>query len=165
MIDYNEVRTAVTSGLSEYLGCTVIRSNQNAAPPDYPFVSYTITTSASENNGTYEEWSDGTTRKLIKQTWSITALSNEADESVELAIKAREWLEYAGRKYLSDNGVIVRSVTSITNRDNILSVEYEYKQGFDVVFYLFENVENSINTTGTIEAENIILGGEVTSDI
>ena len=52
---------------------------------------------------------------------------------------------------MKDNGVIVQSVTNITNRDNILTVEYEYKNGFDVVFYLFDETENNIEQSGVIE--------------
>lgn len=151
LIDVDKLRQVVVSGLIEYLGCTVKRTNQNEKPPAYPYVSYTITTLASANKGTYEEHEDGTTRKLLKQTWSITAQSDKDSESVNLALKAREWLDYSGRVYLRSNGVVVQSVTDITNRDNVLTVEYEYKNGFDVVFYLFDETENNINKSGVVE--------------
>lgn len=160
MIDVDKLKQVVVSGLKEYLGCEVIRTNQNAEPPAYPYVSYTITTLASANNGTYEEYTDGTTRKQLKQTWSITAQSNNESESVYLALKAREWLDYAGRVYLKDNGVTVQSVTNVTNRDNILTVEYEYKNGFDVVFYLFDETENNINKSGIVETVELNYNGE-----
>lgn len=151
MIDIENMKNVIPKGLSDFLGCIVIRSNQNKEPPAYPYVSYTITTLASANNGTYEEHEDGTTRKLLKQTWSITAQSDKDSESVNLALKAREWLDYSGRVYLRSNGVVVQSVTDITNRDNVLTVEYEYKNGFDVVFYLFDETENNINKSGVVE--------------
>lgn len=160
MIDVDKLKQVVVSGLKEYLGCEVIRTNQNAEPPAYPYVSYTITTLASANKGTYEEYADGTTRKQVTQTWSITAQSNSESESVKLALKAREWLDYSGRVYLKNNGVIVQSVTNITNRDNILTVEYEYKNGFDVVFYLFDETENNINKSGVIDYADLIFNGE-----
>lgn len=162
LIDVDKLKQVVVSGLKEYLGCEVIRNNQNAEPPAYPYVSYTITTLASANNGTYEEHEDGTTRKQLAQTWSITAQSNSESESVKLALKAREWLDYSGRVYLTNNGVIVQSVTNITNRDNILTVEYEYKNGFDVVFYLFDETENNINKSGVVEDIDLIYNGEKT---
>lgn len=151
MIDIENMKNVIPKGLSDFLGCKVIRSNQNKEPPAYPYVSYTITTLASANNGTYEEHEDGTTRKLLKQTWSITAQSDKDSESVNLALKAREWLDYSGRVYLRRNGVVVQSVTDITNRDNVLTVEYEYKNGFDVVFYLFDETENNINKSGVVD--------------
>ena len=143
MIEYEKLRETVVAGLREYLGCPVVRSNQNEAPPNYPYVSYTITTLLSQNKGTYGVYADGKARKPFTQTWSITIQSKNNVESVTLANKAQEWLDYVGRVYLSDNGVTVQSVGSITNRDNFLTVGYEYRNGFDVVFWLFNEVDNT----------------------
>ena len=107
----------------------------------YPYVSYTVTTFSSANNGTYGEYEDGTDRKPVKQTWSITAQSDNNDESVTLAAKAREWLDHSGNLYLNDKNVIVEKVTNITNRDSIITVDYEYKNGFDVVFVLYDEIK------------------------
>ena len=141
MIDYENIRLIVAKGLKQYLGCQVIRSNQNAEPPAYPYVSYTVTTLASANNGTYGEWDDGKARKAVTSTWSITALSDDNAESVMLAMKAREWLEFVGTTYLNDNKVVVQSVGGITNRDNVLTYDYEYRNGFDCVFWCFDEIE------------------------
>ena len=142
MIDYENMRNIVAKGLKDYLQCPVIRSNQNIEPPAYPYVSYTITTLASENKGTYGEYGDGQDRKPTTQTWSITAQSDTSGEDVTLIMKAREWLERVGSQYLNDNNVIVQSVGNVSNRDNVLTMEYEYKHGFDVVFWLFETAAN-----------------------
>ncbi len=141
MIDYKNIREAVCKGLKNYLKVPVIRNNQNKDPPSYPYVSYTVTTFSSANNGTYGEYEDGTDRKPVKQTWSITAQSDNNDESVTLAVKAREWLDHSGKLYLNDKNVIVEQVTNITNRDSIITVDYEYKNGFDVVFVLFDEIK------------------------
>lgn len=151
MIDYNAMREAVATGLSAYLGCPVVRANQNAAPPAYPYVSYTVTQPMSENKGTYGEYEDGIARKSFTQTWSITALSKDNSESVDLAIKAREWFDFVGTVYLNDNEIIVQSVGMVTNRDNILTVEYEYRNGFDAFFSLDDVVINDLEETGWIE--------------
>lgn len=153
MIDYENMRRITVKGLKNYLGCPVIRNNQNEAPPDYPFVSYTVTTLMRANNGTYGEYSDDVYRKPTAQTWSITAQSDNNSESVNLISKAREWFDRAGTLYLNDNNVIVQSVGSITNRDNVLTVGYEYKNGFDVDFWLFETVEDT--DTEIIETADI----------
>lgn len=146
MIDYENMRETVVKGLKKYLNCPVTRSNQNAEPPRYPYVSYTVTMLMSENKGTYGEYKDGISRKGVTTTWSITAQSNDNSESVALANKAREWLDYVGTKYLNDNGVIVQSVTSVSNRDNVLTYEYEYKNGFDCVFWGFDEVIREVET-------------------
>lgn len=179
MIDYDGIRRVVVKGLREYLNCPVIRSNQNETPPDYPFISYTITTPMSENNGTYGEYEDGTDRKPFTQVWSISALSNDDTESVTLACKTREWFDSVGTLYLNDNNVIIQKIGDITNRDNILTVEYEYKKGFDIVLYLFDTLENpyaneyiEATTIGnsevakepTVEELNEMLGSRLSGD-
>lgn len=155
LVNYEAKRQAVVKGLSAYLGCPVIRTNQTAPQPEYPFVSYTVTTVMGENKGTYEEYEDDTARKTFTQIWSISALSNDSVESVELATKARAWFDFVGTTFLNDNNVIVQSVGSVTNRDNILTVEYEYKNGFDVVFVLDDVVINDLEQTGWIETVKI----------
>lgn len=152
MIDYENLRKTVVRGLKDYLKVPVIRNNQNSEPPPYPFVGYTVITLMSENKGTYGEYSDGKARKPVTTTMSITAYSNKNLESVELANRAREWLDYVGTTYLNDNGVIVQSVGSVTNRDNVLTIGYEYKNGFDCFFWSFDVVD--MPNSGEIEKIN-----------
>ena len=151
MIPYDNLRSVVVKGLRRYLGCPVIRTNQTAEAPPYPYVSYTVTTLMTENKGTYGEYDDGMARKPVNCIWSVTAQSTDNVESVKLANTARDWLAYSGRSYLNNNGVIVQSVGSVGNRDNILTYEYESKNGFDVVFWLFDEVENVAETIETFE--------------
>ncbi len=161
MIDIEGMRETVARGLKAYLGCPVVRANQNAAPPAYPYLSYTVTTPASENRGTYGEYDDGKTAKDFTATMSVTALSDKDIESVTLAVKAREWLDYAGSVYLDDNGVIVESVGALTNRDNILTVNFEYRNGFDVVFSVTSVLENSSKDAGYIETVEYEQTGQI----
>lgn len=150
MIDYKNLRVTVATGLKKYLKCPVVKGNQNKEPPAYPYLSYNITTLMTANNGTYGEYDDGKARKPVTCIWSITAQSDDHIESVTLANKAREWLDYVGTVYLNDNNVIVQSVGNVTNRDNILTAEYEYKNGFDCTFWLFDEVDLPEN--GAIES-------------
>lgn len=151
MIDISNMRTYIVTGLSEYLGVPVIRANQSKEPPHYPYITYTVTTLASENNGTWGQWEDNKDRNAVTQTWSINSLSDNDAESAENAIKAREWLQHIGTYYLNANNIIVQSATSITNRDNVLTVGYEYKNGFDVVFWLYDEVDTTVGANGFIE--------------
>lgn len=157
MIDYEKMRVTVVKGLRAYLDCPVIRSNQTAELPPYPYISYTVTTLMSANRGTYGEWDDGIARKQVTTTWSITALSGDNAESVALAMKAREWLELVGQTYLNDNKVIVQSVGAITNRDNILTYGYEYRNGFDCVFWCHDEVK----MPETEEIKEVVLGDDI----
>lgn len=153
MIEVENTRKTVVRGLKEYLNCPVIRSNQNAEMPKFPYVSYTITTLMSENRGTYGVYDDGKARKPVTTTISFTVQSDNNSESVLLAMKAKEWLDYVGTYYLNENGVIVQSVGSVTNRDNVITIDYEYRNGFDAVFWCFDEVDTPNN--GTIETVEI----------
>lgn len=155
MIDLDFIRSVVVKGLKSYLGIPVIRSNQTGEPPPYPYLSYTITNLLSENNGTWGEYDDGWDRKPVTQTWSITVQSDQASEAMEFAVKAHDWLDRIGTVQLNDSHVIVQSLTGITNRDNMITIEYEYRNGFDMVLWLLSEAESTINQTGTIETAEI----------
>ena len=155
MIDYKQMRTIVNGGLSKYLGIPVIRGNQSVAAPAYPYMITNVTTIASENNGTWQEHEDGKDRKLVRSIWSVTSLSDDWDESVANAIKARDWIEHLGRSILAENGIMVQSTTAITNRDNVLTIEYERLNGFDVIFYVYDVLDNPSATYGTIDSADI----------
>lgn len=152
MVDIKSLRKTVIDGIEKYLGCKVIRSNQNAHLPKYPYGSCTVTTVATANNGTYGEYADGISRKPVNTVISFTFRSDDEIESVTLANEARDWLDCAGTVYLNDNGVIVQSVTSISNRDNVLTVDYEYANGFDCFFWTFDKVENPASKQESIES-------------
>lgn len=151
MIDNEKLRTVVVEGLRDHLNIPVVRGNQNAAPPEYPYLSYNITTLESANNGTWGKYDDGFDRIPVTQTWSVTVQSDKEAESVTLAVKARDFLCHSGTCYLNDNDVIVQSVTNITSRDSLISIEYEYKNGFDAVFWIMNEEENPIEMIGTIK--------------
>ena len=43
--------------------------------------------------------------------------------------------------YLNDHGIVVQNVGAITNRDTLLTIEYEYRKGFDAVLSIMNVVE------------------------
>lgn len=155
MIDYKKMRETVCTGLTDYLGIQVIRGNQTAKAPKLPYATCNITTIAGANNGTWQQHGDGIDRLMVKSIWSFSFLSADYDESVRHAIKAREWLLHTGRTWLSDRGITVQSATDIINRDNILTVAYERKNGFDVVFFVYDEAENPLAFNGTIDTAEI----------
>lgn len=155
MLDLKTIRATLFTGLNEYLGITMIRSDQTASAPAYPYGTGKATTPAAANNGTWQQHEDGIDRLMVRSIWSLSFLSNDYDESVMLATKAREWITHTGRVWLSDRGITVQSATNINNRDNILTVDYESKHGFDVVLYVYDEVESPTATTGTIEHVNV----------
>ena len=155
MIDLDKIQSIVPEGMSKYIGIPVIRGNQTGNAPKYPYMTYNVPTIAGENNGTWQQHDDGIDRLLVRSIWSFTALSDDWMQSVLYATRAREWLSHSGRVLLSDNGITVQSTTEINNRDNILTVEYERKNGFDVVFYVYDKAENPAAKNGYIESVEV----------
>lgn len=151
MIDLDFMESVVAEELETYLTIPVICTNQTGEPPPYPYLSYTITSLLSETGGTWGEYGDGKDRKPALQTWSITVQSDDSAEAVDYALKARDWLGHAGTVYLNDNGVIVQSVGGVTNRDSVIADAYEYRSGFDAVFWLMNETESVKESTGYIE--------------
>lgn len=154
MIDYDKYRPTVAKGLSDHIGVPVIRSDQNAPVNEKDYLTYTITTIAGKNNGTWQKHADGIDRLLVTSIWSFSSISDDWATSVNNAVKAREWITHIGRTALSAAGITVQSATEINNRDNVLTAEYQRKNGFDVVFYVYDSVANP--TTGTIETVDTI---------
>lgn len=155
MIDFDSIRRLIVKGLKDYLKIAVIRSNQAGTPPPYPYLSYTITSPSSQNKGSYGVYSDGLRRKPITQGLSFTIQSDDAIKVMELALKAKDWFEYYGNPYFDEHDIIVQSVSGIANRDNLLTIEYEYRLGFDVVLWLLNEVDSNDETTGVIETVDL----------
>lgn len=155
MIDVENTRKIIASGLKKYLSCLVIRGNQTAEMPKYPYCSYNITTLADENKGTYGEWEDDIKRKPHIMTMSIAVHSDNYSETVNLVSKAHEWLNYVGTTFLSDNNIIIQSVGSVTDRSNLISTEYEYTYGFDCFIWLYDEITAEREEDGEIKTTQI----------
>ena len=145
MLDFRKYETIIVENLKQYLTestrrCEVVRQNQVAKIPPYPYVSYSVITPADAHKGTYSEAEDGTLYKSIQQTWSFTTQSDDQDEAITLAYKIFDFFSAAGVQFLSDNEIVVLRVGGISTRDNLISIQYEYRNGLDIVFGLVYSI-------------------------
>lgn len=135
-----KIEKIILDGMKEHLRhynfrlCEVIRQNQNAPSPDYPYVSYTVMTPIVSDQKGWSTVEGGSHFKPTQQVWSITVQSDKCRESQEVAAALWEWFSLTGNLYLSDRGIVPEKVTSITSRDTLLTVDYEHRNGFDVTF-------------------------------
>lgn len=161
MIDIALVESVIVNGLQSYLTndkrpCTVLMANQTAPIPPYPYVSYTIITPSASGGGTYSIHGDGTRFKTVKQVWSFTVQSDDDIESKQLALKAADWFSLVGRVDVEDNNIVVEKIGDVGNRDNLLSIEYEYRNGFDVTLALTSTItKEDAERAGYIETVNL----------
>lgn len=155
MVDMAAFQNIIAEGLESYLEIPMVYAHKTEAPPQYPYGTYTVTTLINENKSTWNRCDDGKQRKPFTQTWTVTIHADEANHAMELAIKAYDWLDYAGKIYHEDNHVIIQSVKEIINSDNIINGQYEYRYGFDVVFQMMDELDDIIEQAGFIETARI----------
>lgn len=158
MIDYRAIEILIVENLQDYLKnkgytCPVIMANQASPIPAYPYISYTVTTPVGSNMKGYSIAEDGTRYKPLTQTWSFTVQSDDDVEASTVALTAYDWFALIGNTLLSDNNIVAQRVESITNRDNLLTIEYEYRRGFDVEFLLMHTLDKEdCETAGYINS-------------
>lgn len=161
MIDYRQNELTVTNGLQDWLAskgfkCPVIMANQTAPTPEGDYMSYTVTSPVVSDAAHYSVAEDGTRYKSLNQIWSFTAQSADDVRAINIALLAYDWFALTGCTYLSDNGIIALNVGNITNRDNLISIEYEYRRGFDVTLSLLHTLDKAdCESAGYIETAEI----------
>lgn len=157
MINQKQNESIIINGIQEYINCPVILANQHAPIPAYPYVSFTVTTPVVINKGSYGTEYDGVFYKPVKQVWSFTVQSDYTDQCMEIALKLHDWFSLVGITYLQDNEIVIERLENIGNRDNLITIQYEYRRGFDVTFVLMDEITHDFETIETID----INGNEV----
>ena len=146
MIDFEAKRNIIVSAIETYLELPVMRANQTAEPPNGDYIGYTVTTAMKVNNGTYGEYTRNGRKyygKEFQKIWSFTAHSTNKKKKKNAALKLYDFLDRIGNTELSDNHVVVQHIGDITNRDNLLTTGYEYRNGFDVTFNFLNEIEDT----------------------
>lgn len=141
MIPQATIQQAMLSRLEKYIGCQCVPSNTTKQMPAYPYVSFSVIHTETQK-GTYAEVIENGAKVLFKpllQKWSFTAQSEEDAEAMHIAMLIADFFAEAGRLELEDNGIIVADVGAITPRDNLLTIDYEYRKGLDITLR-FNNV-------------------------
>lgn len=155
MTELRTMQRKMLSMLEAYTGCAVVPANTTKKMPPYPYISYSVI-NISTRRGTYsahtgtknvegEEVPVTLLSMPEKVTYSFTVQSSDDAEAFVHAMEIKDFFEEAKRQELADNDIIVADVGGITPRDNMLTIEYEYRKGLDVVLSL-NNVLESADT-------------------
>lgn len=165
MIPQAQIQQVTLSLLEKYTGCTCVPSNTTKQMPAYPYISFSVI-NTDVKKGTYAAATiikDGVEIpvlfKELLQKWSFTVQSDDEAEAQEKAMLVHDFFTEARRQELEDNDIIVADVGAITPRDNLLTVEYEYRKGLDVTLR-FNNVIEHVTeeTIQRINLNNELLG-------
>lgn len=141
--------------LEEYTGCTCVPTNTTKQMPAYPLIGFNVINTGT-SKGTYSATTieeNGITKDIfympLLQKWSFTAQSDNEAEAQEKAMLISDFFAVAKRLELADNNIIVADVGAITPRDNLLTIEYEYRRGLDVTLRFTNIIDDP--TTEVIE--------------
>lgn len=157
MINFTEVEKTIVNALQDFLkkvigkDVPVIMANQVSPTPEYPYISYTITTPVMASTVHYSVSESGVRYKPLKQIWSFTVQSGAYSETADISLYAYDFFNDISNTQFKDAGIVVVRVGGITNRDNMLSIEYEHRNGFDVTFSLMHTIDASLIENGKIE--------------
>ena len=142
----------LTGLLQKAVGCPVIKSNQHTPVPAYPYVSFTVVNPLVATGGTWGECDDGMERKEFKQVWSFTVQSDDDTVATEKAMRLYEYFDRKNHE-LEEIGVMVVRLSNMSNRDNFISVQYEYRYGFDVIFAFMRKNTDVISDVELVPVE------------
>lgn len=127
------------AGLYAVLARPVIKVDQDGDIPEYPYVTYSITSPYIDQYGhEIERWFEeggGLSVELtkhIEMVLSFSAYSEDEDEANLLCMRIIEYFTRTGRLSLQDIGIVVVGASNAQNRSVLLVEHYERRWGVDV---------------------------------
>lgn len=149
--------------LEKYTGCICVPSNTTKHVPPYPYITFSVIHTEARK-GTYSavtEHRDGKEITVLsmptKQKWSFTVQSDKDSVAQEKAMMIQDFFAEAVRQELEDHNIVVADIGAITPRDNLLTIEYEYRKGLDVTL----SVDNVIEKETTEIIENVTMNESI----
>ena len=168
MMDVKSLQREMLRLLEDYTGYKVVPANTTKQMPNYPYISYSLL-NVDTRKGTY---SAHTGTKIVEGIetpvnmlsmpasikYSFTVQSDDDVEALIHSISIKDFFEESKRQELADIGLIVSDVGGITPRDNMLTIEYEYRKGLDVTLSLnnvMESADVGVISDATINDVNL----------
>lgn len=133
LIKHSEIRDPLVFGLHNYMDLLVVQQSSIGDQPEYPFCTYSVT-SPYLQLGQPEHYTDVQERSIehYEQVYSFTIASTDEDEAMDLCLKAVQYFKFYGVQELKDKNIVVVKISNVTARDNMITINYERRYGFDV---------------------------------
>ena len=145
MIAQKKIQKTMLSLLEEYTGCPAVPANTTKKMTAYPYISFSVINTDTKK-GTYSVY--GNTKAMpLNLKYSFTVQSDDDAEALMIAMQVKDFFEEAKRLELADNDIIVADVGAITPRDNMITIEYEYRKGLDVTLRLVNVISDTNEDT------------------
>ncbi|EST12046.1 phage neck terminator protein [Sporolactobacillus laevolacticus] len=131
MIDYTMINSTLISVIQSRIGHPVIVANGTGPQPDYPFCTFSVITPYLPI-GRGEQDPDQLTEH-VEAVISFTWHAKRHNEVLNLSIQTASLLKLvSSRQILSDQGIVIVSISNATVRDTFLTVDTERSAGFDL---------------------------------
>lgn len=147
MIPFRNIRSAIVQSSSAELNMPLVEMNGSGPTAPYPYITYDFTDIPDPTSGLAAVSFDGlnkTHEETVEFTVSFQSYADYKDESIENAMKLRDWFLTAGHQKLKDDvNVVVARVGAIQNRDVRVGNEWERRNGFDVDFRTVNTIVTS----------------------
>lgn len=130
----------IVDALARYMHQPVVLTNTTAPVPPYPYTSYTILNPVIATGGTYC-FSHGVYYQPMTQVWSFTTHTDDPIASPRFGMRLYDFFARAGREGLYHHHIVVADVGSVTSRDNLLTLQFEYRTGADVTFRMMHRLD------------------------
>lgn len=142
----------------------VVQIEQVSEKPAYPFLGYKIITSNIKESGqkiiinelipstdiNFTSDIKQTATEQIKFTVSFSAYCTTQMAAVELSTLVKNFIEFEMYLDLKDVGAVIYNIAAIGDRTILLSNEYEYRYGFDVIIKMINTSTRVIKTVEQI---------------
>jgi hypothetical protein len=134
---YHEQVKSLGAGVKAETGLAFILASQTADKPEYPFYAYSpgssklvenIRTSEQVENDVTETW-----RQSREITFTISAVTLNTFEALELIENLKNWLKNTGYAYLSQNEIVFVKCSDAVQRDVFIINDYERRWSVDCV--------------------------------
>lgn len=154
-MEHVDIINALIKLIDNKTGLLVVPSGTTGNKPDYPYVSYTITSPyLAVHRGVEQEG-------VFSEQWECVVsllfhVENDALEALSLSkTMAQHFKTEPARQFLNDRGLVWVSNDGFGNRDTFLTVSMERRHGFDVRLRTHESIrhtkEEDLETINQIE--------------
>lgn len=155
MISHADIRNKLVSGLHKFMDMLVVQQSSIGDQPEYPFITYTVTSPYLQlgQPERYTQEIDGSivtrSKEHYEQVYSFTIASKDEDEAMDKCLQAIQYFKFYGTQDLADQNIVIVKISSISARDNMITIDYERRYGFDVRIRVA--YEETMLTTDTID--------------
>lgn len=149
--DYRVFINGLAAAVKERFGLILIESNSGGDQPDYPFLTYTITSPYLPVT------TDITDDEQFEMVVSFTYHSRSSLDALNATGSINKFFRsMSTRVDLAKRNIVIVSVSNAGSRDNLISVEYERVAGFDVRFRVKDTYSDTegIDTINNVEITN-----------